>query len=40
MKNSLANSRVMKSLGGRYVSSAFNNRTQTGEAPDGLITAP
>ncbi len=40
MKNSLANSKVMKSLGGRYVSSAFNNRAQTGDAPDGLTTGP
>ena len=40
IKNSLANSKVMKSLGGRYVSSAFNNRAQTGEAPDALTTGP
>ncbi len=40
IKNSLSNSRAMKSLGGRYVSSAFNNRAQTGEAPDAIVTAP
>jgi outer membrane protein TolC len=40
IKNSLANSKVMKSLGGRYVSSAFNNRAQTGDAPDALTTGP
>ncbi len=40
IQTSLANSRVMKSLGGRFVSSAFNNRTQTGEAPDAITTAP
>ena len=38
IKTSLANSKVMKSLGGRYVSSAFNNRAQTGDAPDALTT--
>ncbi len=38
IKNSLANSKVMKSLGGRYVSSAFNNRAQTGDAPDAITT--
>ncbi len=38
--NALNNAKAMKSLGGRYVSSAFNNRAQTGEAPDALITNP
>lgn len=32
----LANSKVFRSLGGRFVSSAFNNRSQTGEAPDAI----
>src|SRR4029078_1606511 len=40
IKNSLANAKVMRSLGGRFVSSAFNNRAQTGEAPDAITTAP
>jgi outer membrane protein TolC len=40
MKTALANAKVLRSLGGRYVSSAFNNRTQVGEAPDALTQAP
>jgi outer membrane protein TolC len=32
----LCNSKVFRSLGGRFVTSAFNNRTQTGEAPDAI----
>src|SRR6202795_1102223 len=34
----LCNSKVMRSLGGRYASSAFNPRAQVGEAPDAIIT--
>ena len=30
----------MRSLGGRYASSAQTQRAQTGEAPDALITSP
>ena len=40
IQNSLANSKVFRSLGGRFVSSAFNNRAQTGDAPDSLTTRP
>jgi outer membrane protein TolC len=40
IQNSLANSKVFRSLGGRFVSSAFNNRAQTGDAPDSLTSAP
>lgn len=40
IQNSLANSKVFRSLGGRFVSSAFNNRAQTGDAPDTLTSAP
>ena len=36
MKTALANAKVMRSLGGRFVSSAFNNRTQVGEAPESI----
>jgi len=36
----LANTKVMRSLGGRFVSSAFNNRSQTGDAPDALTSGP
>jgi len=40
IKNALANAKVMRSLGGRFVSSAFNNRAQTGDAPDSISTQP
>jgi outer membrane protein TolC len=40
IQTALANTKVMRSLGGRYVGSAFNNRAQTGEAPDAIINAP
>jgi outer membrane protein TolC len=40
IQSSLANSKVFRSLGGRFVSSAFNNRAQTGDAPDALTSAP
>ncbi|HEX3726025.1 MAG TPA: TolC family protein [Pirellulales bacterium] len=40
VKTALSNAKAMRSLGGRYVSSAFNNRAQTGDAPDSLITNP
>jgi outer membrane protein TolC len=40
IKNALANTKVMRNLGGRFVSSAFNNRAQTGEAPDAITTSP
>jgi outer membrane protein TolC len=40
VKTALANAKVMRSLGGRYVSSAFNNRSQTGDAPDALTSNP
>jgi outer membrane protein TolC len=40
IQSALANTKVMRSLGGRFVSSAFNNRAQTGDAPDALTTAP
>ena len=36
MRTALANAKVMRSLGGRFASSVFNNRTQVGEAPDAL----
>lgn len=36
----LANSKVMRTLGGRFLSSAFNPRPQVGEAPDAILTAP
>ena len=36
MQTAFANAKVMRSLGGRYVSSAFNNRAQIGEAPDAI----
>ncbi len=36
----MQNSKVFRSLGGRFVSSAFNNRSQTGEAPDALTLGP
>jgi outer membrane protein TolC len=35
----LCNSKVFRTLGGRFVSSAFNNRAQTGEAPDAITLA-
>ncbi len=37
---SMDNSKVFRSLGGRFVSSAFNNRAQTGEAPDAITSSP
>jgi len=40
VKTSLANAKVMRSLAGRFVSSAFNNRAQTGEAPDAITSNP
>ncbi|MBI3837100.1 MAG: TolC family protein [Planctomycetia bacterium] len=40
IKTSLHNAKAMRSLGGRFVSSAFNNRAQTGDAPDALTTGP
>ncbi len=40
VKTALSNTKVMRSLGGRYVSSAFNNRAQTGEAPDAITNNP
>lgn len=36
----LCNSKVFRSLGGRFVSSAFNNRAQTGEAPNAITLGP
>jgi outer membrane protein TolC len=36
IQTALCNSKVFRSLGGRFVSSAFNNRAQTGEAPDAI----
>lgn len=39
-QTALANTKVMRSLGGRFVSSAFNNRSQTGDAPDALTSGP
>jgi outer membrane protein TolC len=38
VKTTMANSKVMRSLAGRYSSAAFNARAQTGEAPDAIIT--
>jgi outer membrane protein TolC len=40
LQTALCNSKVFRSLGGRFVSSAFNNRSQTGEAPDAITQAP
>ena len=40
LQTSLQNSKVFRTLGGRFVSSAFNNRTQVGEAPDALTQGP
>jgi outer membrane protein TolC len=40
IQTALQNSKVFRSLGGRFVSSAFNNRSQTGEAPDALTLSP
>jgi outer membrane protein TolC len=40
VKFALDNSKVMRSLGGRYSESAFQSRAQTGEAPDAITTAP
>lgn len=40
IQTALKNTKVMRSLGGRFVSSAFNNRAQTGEAPDAITLAP
>ncbi len=37
---SLANAKVMRSLGGRYATSAATQRPQVGEAPDSIMTAP
>jgi outer membrane protein TolC len=36
LHTALCNSKVFRTLGGRFVSSAFNNRAQTGEAPDAI----
>lgn len=40
LQTSLQNSKVFRSLGGRFVSSAFNNRAQVGEAPDSITLGP
>jgi outer membrane protein TolC len=40
IRTSLENSKVFRSLGGRYVTSAFNNRAQTGDAPDNVTLSP
>ena len=40
LQTALQNSKVFRSLGGRFVSSAFNNRAQTGEAPDAITLNP
>ena len=40
VKIALDNSKVMCSLGGRYSESAFQPRSQTGEAPDAITTNP
>ncbi len=40
LQTTLQNSKVFRSLGGRFVSSAFNNRAQVGEAPDSLTLGP
>jgi outer membrane protein TolC len=40
LQTALCNSKVFRSLGGRFVSSAFNNRSQTGEAPDAITQGP
>ncbi len=40
LQTALQNSKVFRSLGGRFVSSAFNNRAQVGEAPDAITQAP
>ncbi len=40
VKMALDNSKVMRTLGGRYASSAQTQRAQVGEAPDALITSP
>ena len=40
VKISLKNAKAMRSLAGRFVSSAFNNRAQTGEAPDAITQSP
>src|ERR1700704_4454376 len=40
VKLALANSKVFRSLAGRFSSSAFNARAQVGEAPDAIITNP
>jgi outer membrane protein TolC len=40
VKMALDNSKVMRSLGGRYSESAFQPRAQTGEAPDAITTSP
>ncbi len=40
VKIALDNSKVMRSLGGRYSESAFQPRSQTGEAPDAITTNP
>ncbi len=37
IKTSLANAKVMRSLGGNFIPQAFNNRAQVGQAPD-LLT--
>jgi outer membrane protein TolC len=40
VKTAMSNTKVLRSLGGRFVSSAFNNRAQTGEAPDAITVNP
>jgi outer membrane protein TolC len=40
VKIALDNSKVMRTLGGRYASSANTQRAQVGEAPDALVTSP
>lgn len=40
VKLALDNSKVMRTLGGRYSSSAQTQRAQVGKAPDNLITSP
>ena len=40
VKMALANAKVMRSLGGRYATSAATQRPQVGEAPDAIMTAP
>src|SRR5262245_35848127 len=40
VKAALANGKVMRSLAGRFASTAFNPRAQVGEAPDAISTNP